>query len=1349
MISIAEVTEDRSSSVFLPVRGVPSATNRAVHRPAAMSTFPYLARTTLKYKSPHATDLSFAKDETIRVTGPSDDDEDWLLGETMDGSKSGGFPKDFIVPIEGEAASEPASTETTAAAPSQAAAVVQDDPPPMSKEAAAPPSPKITPASLPPSTTASPAPSIPAAAAPAPSAPTGDDDEPAKRSMKDRLAFFAAAQTKAGPPPPIKPKPAAGGLTWSQRQKLRQEQEAKEREEGGGTPAAAPAGPAVTPAAASAAPAPAAPAASGTEGEVKAGAGLSAADAQNSIGKGGSLKERMAALRGAGAFGAPEAKAAPSPPPKASGKVWSRPAAPEPQPGDEEEDEGAARPSEDQKGEAETGTGDTEVVGEEATEETEEEQEKARRAAIAARMAKLGARGPMGMAAQPPPKPARKPTSDNIASSPTAEKSDPVPTPFEGQASVPSSPVAEKKEQEVAPGSAISPPVSVAMPAIPRRTAGPRRAARPAAAKPDPADDENRLEKVHPDGTISPPPAVMVANEEEPMPKSEQHIERERQEEKAGKGPEGMQGAQAAGIALAPVSGNVDAQDAEESEEGAGEGIAPVSQAPEMIPINPPAPSPSVNDVEPPHSPRPAMSPSHAIPGLPKDEIEMKHEHDAQMAEQKEEEDEEEKEAPPQPPQRVAMDRPTGPRPLPSAPAGEAPPPRSLPPRPTQASVAPPQDETEDEEEREADEEDDVPAPPPRQPSMPLPPRPVPVPAESDEDEEGDEAPPPPPPVRRTTLPPPPAQEEEEEEQEEEEEGEGIPPPPPRREPSVPVPIQMPPRGMSSGPKSPILSSAESPIVASSPTRSNALDEDGPTTAEPETTGEDEEAARRQGIAARMAKLGGIKFGVPPPVPKVKRTMTSDNAEPSSPGVNAPRPDIPMGGTESGPTSPIRSTRKAVPQMEASQPEKSGEGDETPEQESERRRKTLARLRAGGTLGYGMFGQGHGGAQATGDERGVEEEEAPVEEEPETPAAVQDAEPVSPVTARPPVPAGRPLPSAPTPSAQEDDEEDGAPPPPPAGRPPVPSNRPMPPTPGLEEDDDELPPPPPPPARPMRTATSDVPQSPVRSTSTRTLDASTPGPPSLSQPVLGGMSTMAEPSEMAPRSPDTPTRPPPIQTNPSQTSLAGQQGPESPIARRSMSIASRQSFQSTRSPSSPAVARQDSMRSTPEQGGRSSFAGNRPGFNELQAASQDAGARVLRAAQGLFGQGKRGYMGDGSPAGFVMVVYEQAKLPRPEQSWGQVVFEQEGGSVMKKYDEPRAGDIAAFYDAKLKGKKGLSSYNQHVGSVEDPLVGVIAESEQKKHKLRVMQVERGVSEEVSYRCDDLKSGRIVVFRPGM
>lgn len=49
-----------------------------------------------------------------------------------------------------------------------------------------------------------------------------------------------------------------------------------------------------------------------------------------------------------------------------------------------------------------------------------------------------------------------------------------------------------------------------------------------------------------------------------------------------------------------------------------------------------------------------------------------------------------------------------------------------------------------------------------------------------------------------------------------------------------------------------------------------------------------------------------------------------------------------------------------------------------------------------------------------------------------------------------------------------------------------------------------------------------------------------------------------------------------------------------------------------------------------------------------------------------------------------------------------------------------------------------------MGSVEEPLVGVISEFEDRKHKLRVLQVERGVPDEVSYRCEDLKGGKVVV-----
>jgi hypothetical protein len=46
----------------------------------------------------------------------------------------------------------------------------------------------------------------------------------------------------------------------------------------------------------------------------------------------------------------------------------------------------------------------------------------------------------------------------------------------------------------------------------------------------------------------------------------------------------------------------------------------------------------------------------------------------------------------------------------------------------------------------------------------------------------------------------------------------------------------------------------------------------------------------------------------------------------------------------------------------------------------------------------------------------------------------------------------------------------------------------------------------------------------------------------------------------------------------------------------------------------------------------------------------------------------------------------------------------------------------------------------------DPLLGIVGEIDPKKKKLRVLQVERGAPDEVSYRLDDLKSGRVVVYR---
>jgi hypothetical protein len=48
-------------------------------------------------------------------------------------------------------------------------------------------------------------------------------------------------------------------------------------------------------------------------------------------------------------------------------------------------------------------------------------------------------------------------------------------------------------------------------------------------------------------------------------------------------------------------------------------------------------------------------------------------------------------------------------------------------------------------------------------------------------------------------------------------------------------------------------------------------------------------------------------------------------------------------------------------------------------------------------------------------------------------------------------------------------------------------------------------------------------------------------------------------------------------------------------------------------------------------------------------------------------------------------------------------------------------------DVKLKGKKGLHSYTQSAGSVEIPVFGVCSEFEHKKNKVKVWQIEQGVS----------------------
>ncbi|KAJ7506763.1 hypothetical protein B0H11DRAFT_241731 [Mycena galericulata] len=184
--------------------------------------------------------------------------------------------------------------------------------------------------------------------------------KPKPGSLRDRIAAFEKPKTagSAPAPPPLRPKPA-GTVSWKPKPP------SPPSDAAGFSPGSA-----------------------ASEEGASAGAkgGMSASDAKESIGRGGSLKERMAALQGRGAFGG----AAPAPaPPVGTGKKW----VPPPKPERVEEDVAVVAVPDREDGEANKAQGETEDKQEEQAEEGEkdpEEEERQRRAAIAARMARLG-----------------------------------------------------------------------------------------------------------------------------------------------------------------------------------------------------------------------------------------------------------------------------------------------------------------------------------------------------------------------------------------------------------------------------------------------------------------------------------------------------------------------------------------------------------------------------------------------------------------------------------------------------------------------------------------------------------------------------------------------------------------------------------------------------------------------------------------------------------------------------------------------------------------------------------------------------------------------------------------------
>lgn len=76
---------------------------------------------------------------------------------------------------------------------------------------------------------------------------------------------------------------------------------------------------------------------------------------------------------------------------------------------------------------------------------------------------------------------------------------------------------------------------------------------------------------------------------------------------------------------------------------------------------------------------------------------------------------------------------------------------------------------------------------------------------------------------------------------------------------------------------------------------------------------------------------------------------------------------------------------------------------------------------------------------------------------------------------------------------------------------------------------------------------------------------------------------------------------------------------------------------------------------------------------------------------------------------------------------GTMIWEQQGHTIQTRLDDIHVGDIVVLHDVKLKGKKGLLSYTQQAGSVQEPVFAVCSHVEDKKTKIKVYQYERGVS----------------------
>jgi myosin tail region-interacting protein MTI1 len=149
--------------------------------------------------------------------------------------------------------------------------------------------------------------------------------------------------------------------------------------------------------------------------------------------------------------------------------------------------------------------------------------------------------------------------------------------------------------------------------------------------------------------------------------------------------------------------------------------------------------------------------------------------------------------------------------------------------------------------------------------------------------------------------------------------------------------------------------------------------------------------------------------------------------------------------------------------------------------------------------------------------------------------------------------------------------------------------------------------------------------------------------------------------------------------------------------------------------------------------------------DQLVAIWGRVGVHICEVAIQLFEKSKKALIGDGTHIGFVNEVLEKvpnvSMVEEDASSFGYLIYAQTGSSVTKRAAEIMPGDIIALQDAKLKGHKGIQAYHQTVGA-GTPVVAVVCEYEPKKSKVKAYQASQQVGNQV---CGTMNPASMVLM----